>query len=84
MAGNRYAPLSGDITQAMAEQIEQAKARRREASSPLSALDDVLAAVQSLREHDTARYQREVAKIRQALDLDGPTEADRLTALRGR
>lgn len=56
--------------ESMAAQIERTKARRREANSPLSALDDVLAALKDLRERDSERYQREVAKIRQALDLE--------------
>ncbi|MBA1149047.1 hypothetical protein H0Z60_18505 [Ectothiorhodospiraceae bacterium WFHF3C12] len=65
----------------MAQRIEEAKARRREAASPLSAIDDVLAALQELRERDSERYRREVARIRQALDLDGAEGA--VTPLRG-
>jgi hypothetical protein len=60
----------------MAERIEQTKTQRRERTSPLNALDDVLTALAALREQDPQRYRREVEKIRTVLDLDddsGPT-----------
>lgn len=68
--------------ESMAAEIERTKARRREASSPLGALDDVLAALQDLRDQDPERYRREVARIRQALDMETP-EGPAVTAVGG-
>lgn len=56
--------------ESLAAEIDAAKARRRAATSPLNALDDVLAALQALRQEDQERYRQAVARIRQALDLD--------------
>lgn len=55
--------------QDMAERIELTKQRRRQAGSPLGELDQVLGALQALREEDPDRYHRELQKVKNALGL---------------